>query len=126
MKERCPGAKFLKSVYLEGYKFVYDGYSSTRNGAVANIVRSEKDIVWGALFEVDDECMKSLDRYEGYPRFYQREYVEVQDKQGNKYAALVYLRGPQVVGEPSDEYRKIILNGAKDCGLPEEYINRFI
>jgi gamma-glutamylcyclotransferase (GGCT)/AIG2-like uncharacterized protein YtfP len=126
MKDRCPGSRFLKRVYLSNYKFVYDGYSSLRKGAVANIVRSENDTVWGALFEVDSECLKSLDRYEGFPTYYQKETVEVQDDQDKKYNALVYLREPREVGKPSDEYRKVVLEGAKNCELPKEYIDRFI
>lgn len=47
MKERCPNSKFIKRVYLENYKFVYDGYSYTRRGPVANIVESQEEIVWG-------------------------------------------------------------------------------
>ena len=82
--------------------------------------------MWGALFEVDNECIKSLDRYEGFPDFYQREYIEVKDKQGNTYQALVYLRTPQQIGMPSNEYREIVIKGAKDCGLPEDYIEKFI
>ena len=42
MKSRCPDSHFLKRAYLEGYKFAYDGYSKTRNGAVANIIETGK------------------------------------------------------------------------------------
>jgi len=126
MRKRCPGNQFVGRAKLFGYKFVYDGHSSARSGAVANIIKSDKVTVWGALFEVNDECIKNLDRYEGYPTSYQRESMVVEDEQGSKYEALIYLREPREEGAPSNEYRAILLEGARDCGLPEEYINGFI
>jgi len=126
MKKRAQDSKYLKRVKLEGYKIIYDGYSLNRKGAVANIIKNMGSTVWGALFEVDDECLQSLDRYEGYPKSYQRKSLAVQDDQGNKYSAIVYLRKPLTKGKPSDKYREIVLQGARNCGLPEEYINNFI
>jgi hypothetical protein len=53
MRERCPSCKFIGRFFLENYKFVYDGYSKTRNGTVANIVELNNAIVWGGLFEIN-------------------------------------------------------------------------
>jgi gamma-glutamylcyclotransferase (GGCT)/AIG2-like uncharacterized protein YtfP len=126
MKKRCSNARFLKRAYLEGYKFVYDGYSNSRNSAVANVVEEKSEIVWGGLFEVTNDDIKNLDTYEGYPNNYDRVVLEIKDGKGNNYKAMVYLRGPREVGKPSDEYRKIVLEGTKNCELPNEYIDRFI
>lgn len=126
MQKRCPNSKYLMKAQLQGYKFVYDGYSETRGCAVANIVKDKDNIVWGGLFEVTDECIKMLDKYEGVPTAYQKKTIEVRDEQNNLYKAIVYLREPQKVGRPSDGYRKILIDGAKDCGLPEEYVEKFI
>lgn len=126
MKERCPNSKFFKRAYLEGYMFVYDGYSPYRKGAVANIIPKEKSIVWGAIWEIDDHCLKELDRYEGYPHVYDRKEVCVKDDDGNEYKAWVYYREGEKEGIPSSEYRKTILEGAKECGLPEDYIKKYI
>ncbi|MEO0299135.1 MAG: gamma-glutamylcyclotransferase family protein [candidate division WOR-3 bacterium] len=126
MKTRCPGSKFLKRAYIEGYKFVYDGYSSFRQGAVANIIKDEGCIVWGALFEIDEKCLEKLDIYEGYPTCYQREVFSVKDDEGKEYKALVYLRNPKPVGKPSSDYKNITIEGAKQCGLPDDYIKQFI
>lgn len=56
MKERCPDSRFLKRVYLKGYRFVYDGYSVIRKGPVANIIETKNgdDVVWGGLFEISE------------------------------------------------------------------------
>jgi gamma-glutamylcyclotransferase (GGCT)/AIG2-like uncharacterized protein YtfP len=124
MKERCKSAKFLCRVYLENYDFVYDGYSWSRKGAVANIVPKEKSIVWGGLWEIDEEDIKKLDCYEGYPNVYTRKEVIVKDDNNKEYRAIVYLREPQKLNNPTDKYREIVIEGANDCGLPKEYIEK--
>lgn len=126
MKERCPSAKFITKAKLNGYKFVYDGYSSSRKCAVANIVKLDKNIVEGGLFKINECCLQSLDRYEGYPDFYDRQTVEVEGDDGNFYNAIVYLREPQQLGKPSKAYENVILEGATDCGLSQDYIQNVL
>lgn len=124
MKQRCPGSVFIKRAFLSGHKFVYDGYSSTRNGAVANIIETvdEENIVWGGLFEINEDNLSALDCYEGYPKSYDRKNIEVKDDDGKRYDAIVYFRTGKAEGKPSQEYRNIVIQGAKDCMLPIEYI----
>ncbi|MEM4605942.1 MAG: gamma-glutamylcyclotransferase family protein [Candidatus Pacearchaeota archaeon] len=128
MIKRCKGKnfKFIGRAYLKGYRFVYDGQSEYRGGAVANIVKSENDIVWGVLYEINKNCLKNLDKYEGYPYVYNRKEVEVITDDGYKFLAWVYLREPKPLGKPSDKYRKVVLEGAKACNLPEDYIRKFL
>lgn len=128
MKKRCGenGFKFIARAYLKGYRFVYDGHSEYRKGAVANIVKSKRGVVWGALYEITETCLKKLDKYEEYPYSYDRKKVEVFTEDGKKFVAQVYLRKPRKPGTPSNEYRKIVLEGAKDCNLPENYIEEFL
>ena len=126
MKNRCPSAKFIKRAYLENYQFVYDGYSLTRNGAVANIIKKEGEIVWGGIYEIDEDCLNKLDEYEGFPNVYKRERLKVKDDEGNEYECEVYLREQRKIGKPSEEYKNIIIKGAKNCNLPDDYIEKFI
>jgi gamma-glutamylcyclotransferase (GGCT)/AIG2-like uncharacterized protein YtfP len=130
MDERCPGNSFVGPAKLVGYKFVYDGYSGNRKGAVANIIETKdfKDIVWGGLFEISEANRDALDCYEGYSGgIYNRKEIYVHDSNYKKCKALVYyLRDGKEIGKPSEDYRNIILQGAKDCDLPQEYINTYI
>lgn len=126
MKRWCPASRFLKTVILEGHRFVYDGYSVTWDGAVGNIVRSDFERVWGALFEITEKDRLSLDAFEGYPRTYDRKDVEVKDLEGNAYRAMTYARAGRAAGKPHPDYEKVVLDGAKDCHLPEEYMEKFL
>lgn len=123
MKQRCPSSKFIKRIYKKGYKFVYDGYSKIREGAVANIVKSKGNVVWGGLFKINKDNLGALDCCEGYfSKIYDRKTIIVKDDKGKGYKAIVYFRTGKDVGAPHRKYRKIIIKGAKDCGLPKDYI----
>lgn len=126
MKERCPGGRFLKLAILEGHRFVYDGYSETRQGATANFVPSGTEVVRGALFEITEKDKLSLDSFEGYPTAYGRTEVEVKDAEGRPFRAMVYLRTGRALGKPHPDYEKVILEGDRDCKLPEEYVEKYL
>jgi gamma-glutamylcyclotransferase (GGCT)/AIG2-like uncharacterized protein YtfP len=118
MKKICPSAKLWKRAYLRGYRFVY-------SGRFASIVKKRGGVVWGAVFKIDSNCLKNLDRFEDFPVLYQKKYVTV--KAGtDKYKALVYFQKERKLEKTSAQYKKIVERGAVQCGLPKKYINRFI
>lgn len=124
MKRWCPASRFLKTAVLEGFRFVYDGFSVTWDGAVANIVKSERDHVWGALYEITERDRLTLDAFEGYPRSYDHRDVDVKDREGHVYRAMTYFRTGRALGQPNPDYERIVIDGAKECGLPDEYIEK--
>ncbi|MDN5338423.1 MAG: hypothetical protein PWQ20_1493 [Thermotogaceae bacterium] len=126
MRVRCPDSEFLKVVKLEGYKFVYDGYSRSRKSLVGNIVKNEGTTVYGALFEISEEDEESLDRYEGFPYAYNKTTVKVKDEEDNEYDALVYLRQNKKEGIPSIEYENILVKAAYELGLPYDYVEKYL
>jgi gamma-glutamylcyclotransferase (GGCT)/AIG2-like uncharacterized protein YtfP len=122
----CPGKPFVSKGCISGYKFVYDGHSSGRRGPVANIVESNEGVVWGVLFEIDEKCLKALDKKEGHPKSYRRKSIKVTHEDGSSYLAEVYYREGQEIGEPPDDYRQIVVQGAKYRRLPKEYIEKYL
>lgn len=127
MKHRCPQSSYLRRAFLNGYRLVYDSFSYVRNGAVANIIRSDNEIVWGALYELTKLDIEALDRFEGVrEQLYEKQMVRVYDDTGTGWDALVYLHRNKIPGEPSAEYRQIIIDGANMCGLPDVYIEDYL
>jgi gamma-glutamylcyclotransferase (GGCT)/AIG2-like uncharacterized protein YtfP len=125
MNRRCPDNKFIKRAYLDNYKFVYDGHSKNwEGGAVANILESAYSIVWGGLYEISKSDLESLDNCEGFPDSYDRKELKVEDDHGNICKAITYFRIGEKIGIPSDKYKKIIIDGAKDCNLPDDYVKK--
>ena len=122
MRKRCPSSKFVKAVFLEGYKFVYDGHSCRWKGGVANIIESQDGVAWGGLFEINEDHLAALDCYEDYPHTYDRKQIAVKDQHGSTYEAWTYQRTGKKVSQPSQEYRRTVLQGAQDCLLPKKYV----
>ena len=126
MKKRCPDSKFIKRAKLVGYKLIYDGYSKKWEGSVANIIPSRGDLVWGGLYEISMDDRDALDYYEGYPKSYDRKEFEVKDDLDKSYIAYIYFREGKQLGQPSAKYCEVIKIGAKDCGLPQDYMTSIL
>jgi gamma-glutamylcyclotransferase len=124
MKRWCPASRFLKAAVLEGFRFVYDGFSVTWDGAVGNIVASANERVWGALYEITERDRLTMDAFEGYPRNYDHRDVDVKDREGAVHRAMTYFRTGRPLGKPHPDYERIVIDGAKQCGLPDEYIDK--
>ncbi len=122
MVERCPGAKFIGPAILDEYCIFFDGFSASWGGAVANIDKADEDEVWGGVFEITEDHLTDLDRYEGYPRYYSRRQVAVKMEDHSMLQAWVYYREPHPTGRPSGKYIHAVIKGARECRLPEDYI----
>jgi gamma-glutamylcyclotransferase (GGCT)/AIG2-like uncharacterized protein YtfP len=126
MKRWCPASRFLRTASAAGFRFVYDGYAAAWDGAVGNIVPSATETVWGALYEITERDRLTLDAFEGYPRSYEHREIEVKDRDGNVCRAMTYLRTGRAVGMPHPDYERIVIDGAKECLLPDGYIDAFL
>ena len=121
--ERCPGAKFTSAAELDRHCLIFDGYSASWAGAVANIDVADDEEVWGGLFEITEQHFNMLDEYEGCPKYYTRKPIIVERADtGDKVAAWTYYREAHPTGLPSHRYIDAVLRGAKDCCLPEDYV----
>ena len=78
--------------------------------------------MYGGLFEINEDNFSALDCYEGYPGSYDRREVEVKDEKSITYKAITYFRTGKKESKPSEYYRRTVIQGAKDCNIPEEYI----
>ena len=87
MAHRCPGAKVIGPVRLDGYRLTFAG--GEYNG-VATILPAAGSHVDGVLWEISTHHEKSLDHYEGFPRLYGKETITVKDKAGNAHEVMVY------------------------------------
>ena len=116
MTGRCPGASLKESALLRGWQYYING-----NG-YAGIEKNINSKVWGRLWTVSEENLKSLDRYEAVALgYYDRTSIEVEIiATGEMEEAWVYLSNDKNYGVPSDEYQKIVMDGAHEVGMPED------
>jgi hypothetical protein len=119
MRERVPSARTEAVAFLEHHRLACN--KRGRDGsAKANLVRAPGDRVWGVLYCIERAHLTVLDRFEvGYERV----EVAVCTATGEDRRASTY-RSDRIIGDPTpfDWYRGMILEGAREHGLPEEYL----
>jgi len=119
MKRRCPNARPLMPVVLQGYELRFRGH-----GGVATIIPKESAKIHGLLWDITPECEKALDQYEGIPHLYTKEsVVVVNEKDHSSYRVMVYVMTPEyakIPQEPALFYFQGILQGYHQNKLPRQ------
>lgn len=111
---------------LTDFRLTFNTFSGSWGGGVADIVRSSGNKVLGAVYLVTEEQLRALDRYEGYPNFYNRKSFNVVSR-GEKLDAVGYfvVRKMGFVN-PSDEYFDVIRMGLLGHGYVPEEVDEYL
>jgi gamma-glutamylcyclotransferase len=109
-------------VRLPNYRLVFnlDG----GDGEVYANITTPGDGVLGVIYRCNAAALAKLDVYE---TGYDRHEVTVADEHGSLLSAIVYIAQPASVTaarRPPADYLQIILSGAREHGLPAEYIRQ--
>ena len=114
MKQRCPTAKVVGTAEIEDYELLFRG---SKTGAYATIEPCEGSRVPVMIWSVKPKDEMALDRYEGYPRFYDKEAMDLK-VDGKIVSAYVYVMTEGLrLGIPSDLYMKTIEEGYETAGF---------
>lgn len=91
---------------------------------VANLRREPGARTWGVCWQITRAQAGHLDRTEGVPHgAYRRQAVQVETREGARLAAFTYCSERGVAGrKPSRRYLGLLLTGAREHGLPDEWI----
>ena len=119
MAYRCPAAKVIGPVTLEGYELTFRG--RTDGSGVANIEPKEGASVPGLLWRITPQCEIALDRYEGTPRLYVQQDVTVRDSKGKQHTVMAYVMTDlfREAALPSPFYFNGIREGYRQNGMDE-------
>lgn len=118
MLERCPDSKPVFTAVLPNYKLVFADWSRKWWGGVASIKPLKGERVRGAIYEISDQCLRRLDRDEGYPHSYNRLKVTVFDEDSEPIEAIAYIKAGQLEeASPSKEYLAVVQQGLRDWRL---------
>ena len=118
MQERCPDSepKFIAS--LPNYKLVFAGWFRQWHGGMASIKPFRGARVRGAIYDISEQCLRRLDKYEGYPDSYSHLNVIVFDEDNEPIPAITYIKYGQLEEtQPSKEYLSVIQQGYRDWRL---------
>ena len=125
MSARCPTAKPVGTARLKGWRLSFKG---SKTGSYLTIDRCPNGEVPVAVWEVHDTDVRSLDRYEGYPEFYDRHGMTVHftDLKTGKlkvvHAFVYIMTGDRPTGIPTNRYLTTCLQGYGDFGFNRNYL----
>lgn len=126
---RCHSPKVVAVAKLADYKLSFYGHNKRWDGAEATVERHAGGEVWGVVYKLTFSDAEYLDSWQDIrldgtgPYFHYP--VEVTDTAGTIHNVLLYekdLLGTQEL--PSEEYLAFILAGAREHGLPSDYVEK--
>lgn len=116
------GAQYSGKATLGGYKFVLYGH--------ANVIPNQNSSVVGALWQIDSEILRELDRIEGYPSYYERVIKNVSTDSGEHRAIFYVMSADSAANSvdyaPTRRYVEQIAQGYRDCEIPLSQLNTAI
>ncbi len=118
MCARVPSARFVGVARLSGWRLTLDKRGADGSGK-ANLAPDARAQVWGAAYRLDANEWSGLDAHEpGYER------REIQILLGKRVqTAWTYVSGLRTRDPVAHEwYKRLIVDGARDHGLPEDWI----
>ena len=124
MLMRCPDARIFGRARLFDHELGFTRFSPGRGGGVADVLPSIGHTVWGLVYRLNDQDMRSLDEAEDFPRAYNRVEKSVQLDNGEMIQAWTY----QVVDrksfvQPTRSYLWQIYRGGYLLNAPRKYLN---
>jgi len=121
--DRTPSAQLIGAARVSGYRLVFDKVG--RDGsAKADCERTDAptDIVHGALFRIAHGDRPALDKAEGLGNGYDAFEISV-DTDSGIVSALTYLATRKDSAlKPLTWYMHHVVQGARQCGLPDTYV----
>lgn len=113
MAYRCPHSKVVGTAEIKDYELEFRG--------VATIVPNKGARVPVLIWELDERDLPTLNKYEGYPRFYRQEKMSF-ELNGKVCTGMAYLMNYGELSPPSNRYYNTILQGYRENGLDEKYL----
>nr|DAJ99864.1 MAG TPA: hypothetical protein [Caudoviricetes sp.] len=112
MRSRCPSAKIIGVAKLNGYKLLF------RRGYLT-LLKSDGDVLDVLLWDIDENDLKYLDMYEGYPTLYYRKSLGV-TIDNEMVMAIFYIMCEQYISDVtrvSPRYKCICAKGYIENGM---------
>jgi gamma-glutamylcyclotransferase (GGCT)/AIG2-like uncharacterized protein YtfP len=118
MAVRCPKAQTLGHAVLPNYEFRFARH--------ADILENDEYYVDGVLWDITDDCLKSLDALEGYPFYYDRKEVTVIHNNKSVKAITYFMLPGNIDSMPSQGYLDMLYEGYKENAVPVAQIKEAV
>lgn len=123
LQARVPSARFATVGELPGYRLRF--HKSARDGSAkcnAEETGNPNDRVTGVVFEIANTEKPDLDRHEALGFGYDEKQVELKTGKGYLKAWMYYATRINDSLKPFHWYKDHVLIGARESGLPADYI----
>ena len=124
LRATCPGAEPVMRAELANHRIEFRRYSNDLRGGLSTIMAAPGDMVPGVLFRVPRAEIEALDLLEDVDKgLYRRETHLVLGQDGVwKRAELYRVARPRGPFAPSPRYVGWMIEGAREHGLDQAYI----
>jgi gamma-glutamylcyclotransferase (GGCT)/AIG2-like uncharacterized protein YtfP len=120
MSERVPSARMHCVARADGMRLSLGKHGRDGSGK-ATLVAAATARVWGVVYAIDPGDWKRLDRFElGYARV----SLLLTSEHEQPIAAISYI-APETAPDPTafEWYKRLIIEGAREHGLPPNYMS---
>lgn len=124
MQRFVPTARRGTVGQISGQRVVFERHGSGVETGGCNLSPAEGQTIYGVLYDLTDKEFAQLDAISGVDRgFYERFTVQVMTDAGEISAETYVISNPGGPFQPTAGYVRPILAGARDLGLPKDYIS---
>ncbi|QDU36524.1 hypothetical protein Mal4_08100 [Maioricimonas rarisocia] len=126
MRQRVPSAEIVDVGAIAGFDLRFHKRSVDGSGkADAFATGDDTHVVWGVTWRIDPVHKPILDECESLGVGYDCETVTVRSQAQGRLEALAYLARPEVLDpvlRPYHWYKQLVVTGAAQHALPDEYV----
>ena len=125
LKSRCPSAVKIDVCRTKEYTLKFHKVSTDGSGKGDMACHHEADELYGVAFSIDKSEEPDLDRAEGYGYGYDKKEIDVEGLTKGPLRVWTYY-ATKIDSElkPYDWYKRQTIEGARENGLPEDYIKK--
>jgi len=126
LSDRIGHARLITPGFIRGYEFKFHKRSVDGSGkADAYFTGKPDDRIWGVIYELCHEEKVILDGFEGVGQGYESRVVDVVVPGDGLIHCAIYLAQDHYIDstlKPYDWYKRLVIEGAVQNSLPENYI----
>ncbi len=126
--KRVRSAKILGIGKSQGFKIEFSKKSKDKSGKATLIRRTNKsDIIWGTISTILKKEKHLLDEAEGLGEGYDEEHIHIKTETNEDLFLITYIAEDSYIDKkliPYSWYKTLVIEGAKENGLPKKYIEK--
>lgn len=121
MRSRCRDHAIVGSTVLKDHRLAFKGMQN--GSSYLTVEESEGSYVPVGVYQISDSDERMLDRFEGYPNSYQKEYIDV-SLNGEVINAMIYVMNKKFDYHiPTEQYIEICKRGYKNFLFDQDILD---